>query len=142
MQFPIFIELRRSRLLDFLLALLHSAAAVSVFVISLPLLFQLLISVLVSFSAWRTLCRREVYSMQLTAQGSLICCQPDGTQFEAKVLADSTVFRYLVVLRLHKEKVQQVFQQVVLPDQMGAAQFRMLLLWLRWRVRTNAKTNA
>ena len=142
MQFPIFIELHRSRLLDFLLVLLHVAAVVSVFVTPLPLFLQLLISVLVSLSAWRTLDRQEIYSVQLTAQGPLICCQQDGTQFETCVLSDSTISRYLVLLRLQKEGATKVFQQVILPDQMSAAHFRVLLLCLRWLVRTNAKTNA
>lgn len=104
MQFPIFIKLHRSRLLDFLLVLLHGGSRLS---ICDTVTTYLAISdfCLVSFSAWRTLAhQQEIYSVQLTAQGSLICCQQDGTCVETCVLSDSTISRYLVVLRLQKRR--------------------------------------
>ena len=57
----------------------------------------------------------------------------DGRQVAAMVLPDSTVFIFLIVLRLRIGEERRVSNVTLLPDQMSSEPFRLLRLWLRWR---------
>ena len=141
MQFPIFIELRRSRLLDFSLCLAHAVAAACVGIL-LPSPFLLLLGP-VAVSAYFSFHREQFASLRLSEQGRLDCVLADGSVRECIILPDSTVFGSLVVLRLMTRKgATRPFHLVLLPDQMPPTQFRRLVLWLQWRVRADATMNA
>lgn len=139
MQFPVFIELRRSRLLDAAVLGCHAIAIACV--LASPLLLWILIP-FIGVSAWRIFHRQGFVSVQLTAAGELICISPDSTQREFKVLPCSTVSRNLIVLQLSADETKCRSHLVLLPDQMGATQFRQLLLWLRWGIKTDVRTSA
>ncbi len=143
MQFPLLLELHRSRRLDFLLVVFHLAAASSSLLALWPrddlvyrhLLLALLLA-LIGLSAWRTLRRNDIGRIRLDAEGVLSVDDPGGEGRRASILPDSTVFRHLAVLRLRFEDEARVRNTVVLPDQMGAEQFRQLGLCLRWLAKT------
>ena len=74
----------------------------------------------------------RIVGLRLAARDRLECLLADGDRAAATVLADSTVFSRLIVLRLRVGEEARVSSLVLLPDQMPAEQFRVLRLWLRW----------
>ena len=150
MQFPLLIELRRSRRLGFLLLAFHVAAMLSALVSllprdDLPYRFSILalLLALIAVSAWSVLRRNQAGRLQLAADGALLLSFGDmwSEMRQAVVLPDSTVFRYLVVLRLRVEGETGIRNLVLLPDQMHAEQFRQLIVCLRWMVKTNTASD-
>ena len=133
MQFPIVIELRRSRLLVFLLVLLHGLAAGCALALpwSWPLRGVLLLAVGVSLGY--VLRPSPILDLRLCAPDRLDCLLADGNRQALELHPDSTVFSQLIVLRLRVGEAKRVSGLVLLPDQMSAEQFRLLRLWLRWR---------
>ena len=149
MQFPLLLELHRSRRLDFLLVAFHLAAALSLLVALWPrddLIYRYpllaLLLALVGLSAWRALRRKDIDRLKLDAEGVLFVARGGGKSQRAAVLSDSTVFRHLAVLRLRIEGEARVRNVALLPDQMSAEQFRQLNLCLRWLVKTDMETEA
>ena len=147
MQFPLFIELQRSRRLDFLLAVFHFAAALCSFAALWPRddlsyrypLLVLLLTV-IGWSAWRTLRRDPIGRIRIDAEGVLSIDDAEGNAQRAVILPDSTVFPHVVVLRLRVGDEAQVRYMTLLSDQMGVEQFRQLGLCLRWLVKPGGKT--
>ena len=74
----------------------------------------------------------RIVGLRLAARDRLECLLAGGDRVAATVLADSTVFTRLIVLRLRLGEETRVSSLAVLPDQMSAPQFRLLRLWLRW----------
>ena len=74
----------------------------------------------------------RIVGLRLAARDRLECLLADGDRVAVTVLADSTVFSRLIVLRLRVGEEARVSSLVLLPDQMPAEQFRVLRLWLRW----------
>jgi toxin CptA len=132
-QFPITIELRRSRLLVALLVLAHGLAAGCTVALPCPWSLRggLLLAIGVSLGC----------ALRLSPITGLRLCTPDridgllrgGACVALDLQAESTVFSQLIVLRLRLGEARRVSSLVVLPDQMSAEQFRVLRLWLRWR---------
>ncbi len=145
MQFPLFIELRRSRRLDTLLIIFHWVAALSVcFALwprdGLPYRFACLtILCLVALSAWRCLHRRLPERLRLAADGALFLYFPDsdGGMQRAQILPDGVALPYWVVLRVRLENEAREYHLTLLPDQMPAEQFRQLIVCLRWLIKTD-----
>ena len=138
MQFPDFIELRRSRRFDIAVLTVHLLATGCVLVAPWP--FWLAIPVL-GFSVFRIFNYRCFSALQLTAKGDLLCFGPDGTSGYFAVLSDSTVFQHLIVLRLYSDETGRRSHLVLFPDQMSAKAFRRLTIWLRWMVRRDEKAS-
>ena len=137
-QFPDLIELHRSRRFDIAVLTVHLLATGCVLVAPWP--FWLLIPVL-GFSVFRIVGYRRFSALQPTAKGDLLCFYPDGTSGDFAVLPDSTVFRYLVVLRLYSEQTGRASHLVLFPDQMSTKAFRRLTIWLCWMVRRDEKAS-
>ena len=143
MQFPIHIELHRSRLLVFSLLFFHALAVVCVLVLPWSWLLRSLLLCVVGVSAWHTLQKQKILGLRLSAQGGLDCLFAAGERIAASVLPDSTVFNQLIVLRLRIGDARRVVSLALLPDSMSAEQFRVLRLWLRWQANeTHAVTDA
>lgn len=130
MQFPIVIGLHRSLLLSILLVLMHAMAAVCLVV--LPWLWCCVLWLALACSLHCALRSPRVVGLRLAARDRLECLLADGDWLAATVLADSTVFARLIVLRLRIGEEQRESSLVLLPDQMPADQYRLLRLWLRW----------
>ena len=134
MQFPIAIELRRSRLLFVLTVSLHALAAGCLLLLPWPPWTRYLLLAMLTWSAWRTWWPSKVVGLLLAASGDLTCLLADGGRLLPLVQPDSVVFKQLVVLRLRDRETGQIDSLALLPDSMSAAQFRLLRLWLRCRV--------
>ena len=132
MQFPIVIGLHRSILLSILLVLMHAAAAACLVVLPWPWILRGVFLLLVGGSLGYSLRRPKIVGLRLAARDRFECLLADGDRVAATVLADSTVFAQLIVLRLRIGEEVRVSSLVLLPDQMPAEQFRVLRLWLRW----------
>jgi len=134
-QFPIAIALRRSRLLLVLTVLLHGLAAASLVVLPWPLSIRLLLLALLAWSLWQQIFRPStVVGLCLAASGELSCQFANGEQAFVRVQPDSVVFSQLLVLRIRDGESGRLETLALLPDSMPSEQFRVLRLWLRWRV--------
>ena len=134
MQFPVTVQLHRSKSLLILLVLFHAIAIGSFISLPWPWYTRGLLLLLVGFSAIRSMRAPSVVGLRLTGRETLDCLLYDGSFVTLVVKLDSTVFRQLVVLRLCTGEEKQVRNLALLPDQMSADQFRLLRIWLRWRV--------
>jgi hypothetical protein len=133
-RFPVFIGLRRSLFLVCSLCVMHCAAAGAFLVMPWPrpLRIGLLIALAVSLrQAFRP---PRVASLRLYRDGALECVLPNGTSLLANPLPDTTVFFWLVVLRLQAEGEKGTISLALFPDHMTREEFRLLRLWLRWSV--------
>jgi len=131
-QFPVSIELHRSRFFALLLFLFHLLATGCLLVVPWhwPIRFTLVL--LVGLSARRAVRSPGIIALRISALDHLDCFLADGSQHEATVLPCSTVFSRLIVLRLSVGEEKKVVSMTLFPDQMSANQFRILCLWLRW----------
>lgn len=132
--FPIHIELRRSRFLTFLLCFFHTLAAISVLVLPWSWVLRFVLIVLLGVSLWRALRRSSICALRLSERGAVDCLLTDGARIAASVCGDSTVFSRMIVLRLRLDESGRTENLVLLSDSLSAEQFRLLRLFLRWRV--------
>ena len=112
---------------------MHALAAACVLLVPINWYVRgALLSALV-FSLWRALRPCEILSLKLSVGEGLSCCLDNGARIKATVLPESTVFVWLVVLRLRIDETDSGIRTLILlPDQMSREEFRMLRLWLRW----------
>jgi len=132
-QFPITIELRRSRLLVVLLVLAHGLAAVCVFALPWPWLLRGALLLAIGVSLGCALRPSRIIGLRLCAPDRLDGMLLEGSGLKLDLQPESTVFSQLIALRLRLGEAKRVSSLVLLPDQMSAEQFRLLRLWLRWR---------
>ena len=132
MQFPVSIELRRSRFLSLLLVLVHVLAAGCVAVLPWTWPLRVLLLVLVGASLWHALRSHVIVGLCIYGRDRLDCLLADDTRAVLAIQPDSTVFHQLIVLRLRVGEQKRISHLTLLPDQMSAEQFRVLRLWLRW----------
>ncbi|MDR1062856.1 MAG: hypothetical protein LBL48_02815, partial [Azoarcus sp.] len=131
-RFPLFIDLRRSLYRIAALSVMHGAAAgVFLYMPWLPPLRVAMLAVL-ALSLRRSLSPLGVVSLRLYENGGLECVLPDGTSLPAVPLPDTTVFSWLVALRLKAEGRKRIISLPLFPDHMSREEFRLLRLWLRW----------
>lgn len=133
MRFPIHIELQRSRLLLFVMLLVHALAAGCVFLLPWPLLPRGLLLALIACSALWAGRSSRVVGLCLAASGELVWLLGNGDQRSVVLHPDSVVFSHLVVLRLADCEAGKREFLILLPDSISAEQFRLLRVWLRWR---------
>ena len=128
MQFPITIELRRSRLLSFLTVLLHALAGGCLWVLPWPEAARLLLPV-VALSLAHALRPSRIVGLRLGERGELTLLFAGGDVLFGSVQADTAVFNRLIVLRVRDdENSGRLSSLVLLPDSMPAEQFRLLRL--------------
>jgi toxin CptA len=133
-QFPIQIELRRSRLLWCLTFLLHVVAAGCLLALPWPPEPRYLLLVLLALSAWQALRPSTIVGLRLGERGDLLLLFAGGDALSVAVQPDTVVFRQLLVLRVREDDRRRPRSLALLPDSLSAEQFRQLRLWLRWRV--------
>jgi hypothetical protein len=131
-EIPIRIGLRRSRLLSWLLVVLHVLAAGSLFLTPWPAVVSYSLLPPVVLSAWRTLQPSTIVGLRLAENGELGFLSPDGDLRSVTVQPDSAVFSWLIVLRVREFGQGRLHSLVLLRDSMSVEQFRLLRVWLRW----------
>jgi len=136
-QFPIQIELRRSRLLLPLLLAVHVLALASVAGLPWPWEIRALPVVAIGVSAVSALYDAArpagILALRLSDKRGIACIVAGGDPVPATVLPGSTVFGCLIVLRVRMGETGGVTSLPLLPDSMSAEEFRALSLWLRWQ---------
>ncbi|GHU20250.1 hypothetical protein FACS189475_08830 [Betaproteobacteria bacterium] len=135
MQSPVFIELRRSNILIGSVGLMHCAAAVVFFFLPWPLPLRIVLPGALAISLVYALRPPRIVSLRLHGNGDLECALSDGTLRPAILLPDTTVFSWLVVLRLRVEDEKGTISLPLFPDHMSREEFRLLRLCLRWNSR-------
>jgi len=130
-----------------MLSLLMVGSGVLYVIGSLPLSWQvqMLLSFLVLLSVAYALLLRGLLSLpwsvnklEITDQHGLMLTFQNGTQaFAQKVLADTVVMPFLVVIRLEmtsSSKLRQLWPTsiIIMSDMLDAESFRRLRVWLRW----------
>lgn len=134
------ITLRSSYLLALLLVVMHALAMASVWLVPLALAVKIGTAVALASSlalnlrqhAWRA-GKRSVRAIRLNGECDMSLQGQDGVWLETKILPSSFISPYLTVLNLKAERERRARHVVILPDAMGAEQFRQLRVWLRWR---------
>ena len=132
MQFPVFIKLHRSYRFAALLFLFHTLAACSVVVVPLPWLVRMSLLALVGLSLWQVLRPSRIVGLSISSHDGLHCLLADDQRIPASVLADTTVFGQLIVLRLRIGNEKRASNVTLVSNHMSAKEFRILRLWLRW----------
>jgi hypothetical protein len=140
-QFPIQIELRRSRLLLVLLLLFHVFALACVLVLPWPWALRAFLFYLIMLSAGYSVRVSRIVALRLSEQAEIECTVATGDRISAKVRPDSTVFSQLIVLRLQLDDEKRIRNLPLLPDSLSAEQFRVLRLWLRWHAKERAEND-
>jgi hypothetical protein len=131
-RFPVFIELRRSRLFVGALCIMHGAAVGAFLIVPWPWMVRIGCLLALAGSLAYSLRPPRVASLRLYRDGVVECVLPDGVCLLANPLPDTTVFPWLVVLRLGVEGGKGVISLPLLPDHLSREEFRVLRLWLRW----------
>ena len=116
------------------LCAMHCAAAGAFLCLPWPPLLRGALAIGLGVSLWRALRPPRIASLRLDGKGGLECVLPDGTRLQATPLPDTTVFSWLVVLRLRVEGEKRTISVPLFPDHMSREEFRVLRLWLRWSV--------
>ncbi|MDS4015822.1 MAG: protein YgfX [Candidatus Accumulibacter sp.] len=137
--FPVHIELRRSRAILLTLLGLHALAAFCVlFQLSWPLAARGLLAGVVALSLLRAVRASAVVALHLGERGELALSFADGSRHACLVCPETTVFAQLVVLRAAEDEMAEAagerYSLVLAADSMRREQFRLLRVWLRWRV--------
>lgn len=111
---------------------MHGVAVASLLVTPLDWAWRLPALVIVAVSAATVLRPSRVASLNLHQDGRLECVLTEGGRAQASALSGSTVFPWLVVLRLRVDGARGVTSLALFPDHMAREEFRVLRLWLRW----------
>ncbi|EXI90873.1 MAG: hypothetical protein AW12_01405 [Candidatus Accumulibacter sp. BA-94] len=139
MQFPIHIDLRRSRLLSALTVLFHLLAAGCMLILPWPAALRYLLLPFVAVSAWYALRPSRFLGLRLRKGGELDGLLADGDSIPVLVHPGTVVFTQLIVLRVRDHDSGRGDSLALLPDSMSAEHFRLLRLWLRWRVEASGR---
>lgn len=134
-------KLQPSRGLAALLAIAHIIALSALVPLDAPAGYRFLLGFAVLYSALHSL-RRDAWifaspsSTVLTLENDgaarFVC---NGKVLEGRVLPDSTVLPYLVVLNIAPKDGYLMQSVIILPDSLDAESFRQLRVQLRWGIR-------
>ncbi len=134
MQLPLTLELQPSHRLALLLAVAHLCALAAAWLLFIPwwTKFALLAAILASggYQLLRLNGRSRIRRVILKEGGRLEFSRVDGSSGEARIHPQTTVTPLLVVMLLRRQG--RIEALVLLPDALGAEDFRLLRLWLRW----------
>lgn len=134
MRLPVTLGLLPSRRLATALTAAHLAAAAGLVPIALPLPVKFPVGLLLALSLVLTLrkaLRPPFSNLRLLADGQIEAVRTDGAPATLRVLSDTTVLSWLVVLRLRGEAGN--FALALPPDAVADGGHRELRLWLRWK---------
>ena len=75
----------------------------------------------------------SITQLALNEDGTLEVLRRDGRRQSAEVAAQTTVFPFLAAITFKVLGERGTQSLLILPDMVGAAEFRRLRVWLRWR---------
>jgi len=140
MHLPEQVSLRPSRTLAVAVGAIHSCGVACLLPLTLPMWIKLALAAVLLGSLAAALrgsvllrTARSITHLALNIDGTLEVLQRDGRHHSAQVAAQTTVFSFLVAIRMHILGERGTRSLVILPDMVGAAEFRRLRVWLRWR---------
>ncbi|MDK9725157.1 MAG: hypothetical protein OEL88_09705 [Sterolibacteriaceae bacterium MAG5] len=135
MQLPVTLRSKASPLLSGALSAAHLLVFAGLLACGLSVASMLGIGSLLAISLVFTLRTQRAHpawsAMTLLADGQLEMERGDGGRHGAELLAGSTAFPWLVILRLQVEG--RHLSLTLLPDGLEGDGHRLLRLWLRWR---------
>ena len=111
---------------------MHGLAVGVFFAMPWPLSARIALFAVLVVSLWRSLRSTEVTSIHLHENGTIKCIMSDGMSLSTTLLPDTTVFSWLVVLRMKANERKQAISLALFPDHMSHEEFRVLRLWLNW----------
>lgn len=75
----------------------------------------------------------------VNATPQLRLTRTDSVLFEGTICHETTIFSAFAVFHWRAEGQSEVFQTLLLPDQMTVDEFRRIRVWLRWGITKNEK---
>ncbi len=131
MQFPIFIDLRRSVRFSLLLVVAHSIAfgAVCAFTFAWQLRLLLLLSIVLA--ARRAFRAPAIVGLRILGSDEIVGVSPVGSDLRLVICEQSAVYRQMILLRTRLGNERALTSFVLFPDQMSQREFHQLRLWLR-----------
>lgn len=142
MQFPIFLELRRSVVFAQVCIAFHFVSLASACILPWPWIVRLLLVLLSLGSCWKALRAPKISALRILGGDRLDGVLKDGSQVEVRVCPQSVVYRHLIVLQMRVGDESRVRSLVVFSDQMPEELFRRLRLWLRAQVPADPMSGA
>lgn len=137
------IEVKPSRLLGVLLAVMALLALAAVSLAALPAGTGPILAVgVIGWLVWRRRQTPPSCVMRVTQDGRIQCQTDDGEWCDAEVLDDTLVTPLLIVLRYRSAVDRRTRTQVLLPDSAAADDLRRLRVSLRWTRRTRSGTSS
>ena len=141
MRLPVTLHLKPSRRLAAALAVAHAAVAGGLAATALTLAAKILVvaalALSLAFALRRHVLRPRFAALTLLADGHIEAALADGGTTTLRVLPDTTVLPWLMVLRLRGGDLRVAL--ALPPDAVEAGGHRELRLWLRWKA-ANAPT--
>ena len=104
----------------------------SLFVPPWPLFAPFLLCLPLAWSSWRSLRPAPFAALRLNSANEIECANLQGQWQTMQILPGSTVFSWMIVLRLRETEGEQRKNLLLLPDQMSKEAFRRLQRHLRW----------
>lgn len=119
----------------------HAAAAVCVYIVTIPLWLKGLLALMLLFNltytvthqAWRRW-PSSIVALQFERDGGVIMECRNGGVHEAQILGSSFVSPYLTIVLLKPIARWRTRAVVILPDAVAPELFRQLRVWLKWGV--------
>ena len=141
MRFPVTLDIQPSRRLRAAFVFLHLMALFGLAGV-LPVWSLGIVAPALALSSWRACVAIRGGRLSLGSDAR-VEWHPDGMASKPGViLADSTTFSWLTVLRIRLEGEQRVRSIVVLSDSVSPSDFRRLQIWMRWQLPFRQRVDA
>jgi hypothetical protein len=132
---PIAVELKPSLLLGMLILILLLAVAWVIGCLVLAELGRVVwfaLPALVVVVAWQMKQVFEPYSIAISSAGQIVLVRGNADPVQVQLLSDSTLWSSCMILRFRDVATGRLYSLSVLPDSLGRAEFRALLVACRW----------
>ena len=137
-------KLRPSRIYFLLLFILSLTALDALWQLPLPALRLLALTLIVLcwsgyvlFLESNLRMGRSCVAFRLEEQEEVVLVLRNGRHLSGRILSDSLVTPYIVILNVLMKEQRRVHSLLILPDAMGEDSFRRLRIALRWGDRTD-----
>jgi hypothetical protein len=132
-------KLRPSRFLSLLVSFLCAASLVSLWLLPLPIILFLVLTL--SVLCWGGYCLlldanlrmgHSCVAFRLENREEIVLVLRSGSHLSGRVASDSLVTPYLVILNVVLSEQRRERNLLIMPDTMGAESFRHLRIGLQW----------